>query len=249
MKRYATPCLTLLVVCALSACSSYRDSQQAHGLLGAPVDIARSTMGYDHADEVGTGIVVPDGSGGTMLIPGAARKNPSPYVEEAYELKLKARELAAQMLETQNNQALTGLVAVPTAFASLDDFAESTQLGRYLSEAMIYEFNQRGFPVREYRLPGSISLMEGTGELTLTRSLPPAPATQSWAALLVGTYQRDSAAIFVHARMVRATDGMVLRTAHLVLPLNALVKRMTTNPPKPPEPRKPPFTTGSLRIK
>jgi len=46
--------------------------------------------------------------------------------------------------------------------------------------------------------------------------------------------------------MVRATDGLVLRTAHLVLPLNALVKRMTTNPPPPP---KPPFATGSLHIK
>ncbi|MDR2727372.1 MAG: hypothetical protein LBC10_05210 [Deltaproteobacteria bacterium] len=250
MKRYAAPCLALLLIGALSAgCSTYRDSEQAHGMLGAPVDVARVGLGYDYVDEVTTAIVVPNASGGTMLIPGARRENPAPYVEEAYELKLKARELAAQMLETQNNQALVGLVAIPASFASLDDFTESTQLGRYLSEAMIYEFNQRGFPVREYRLSGSIALREGTGELALTRKLPPLPAKQSWATLLVGTYQRDSAAIFVHARMIRATDGLVLRTAHLVLPLNGLVKRMTTNPPPPPPPPKPPFTAGSLRTK
>ena len=221
----------------------YRDPEQAHGMLGTPIDVAHTGMGYDRVDEVATGLIVPNASGGTMLIPGAARENPQPYIEEAYELKLKVRELAAQMLETQNNQALTGLVAIPTSFASLDDFTESTQLGRYLSETMIYEFNQRGFPVREYRLSGSIILQEGNGELALTRNLPPVPAKQSWATLLVGTYQRDTAAVFVHAKLIRASDGLVLRTAHLVLPLNRLMKRMTTNPPKPP------FTTGSLRVK
>jgi hypothetical protein len=221
-------------------------------MLGAPVDVGHSDMGYDHADEVATGILVPNASGGTMLIPGIGRENPKPYLEEAFELKLKARELAAQMLETQNNQALVGLVAVPSSFANLDNLTESTQLGRYFGESMFYEFNQRGFPVREYRLSGSIVLQEGTGELALTRNLPPAPAKQGWAALLVGTYQRDKAAVFVHARLVRATDGLVLRTAHLVLPLNGLMTRMTTNPPKPPPPPpppKPPFTTGKVHIK
>jgi TolB-like protein len=218
-------------------------------MLGAPINYGRSDTGYDVADEVATGLLVPNASGGTMLIPGAERENPVPYIEEAFELKLKARELAAQMLETQNNQALVGLVAVPSSFANLDNLAESTQLGRYFGEAMYYEFNQRGFPVREYRLSGSIVMQDGTGELALTRNLPPAPAKQSWAALLVGTFQRDKAAVFINARLVRATDGMVLRTAQLVLPLNQLMTRMTTNPPKPAPPPKPPFAAGSLRIK
>lgn len=235
-------CLSL----ALAGCTTYRDpSQQQPGMLGAPVTVERTSLGYDKVDDVGTGMLVPNASGGTMLIPGAKRNGPNPYYEEAVELKLKAREIAAQLLDTHNNSALTGLVAMPVSFVNLDDFNDSSPLGRYLAEAMFYEFNQREFPVREYRLTGSIALREGVGEVAISRSLPPIATNQSWAALLIGTYQRDPSAIFVNARLVRPADGLVLRTAQLVLPLNSLNTRMTTPPPKPPKPL---FDSGTLRI-
>lgn len=157
---------------------------------------------------------------------------------DAQELRLKVRELAAQLLETRTNEGLVGLIALPTSFVNLNNFNQTSSLGRYMAEAMYYEFNQRGFLVREYRLDGSIRMREGAGEFALTRNLPPLAVNQTWGAVLVGTYLKENGSIFINARLVRP-DGMVLRTAQLILNTNPMIARMSTLPP---------FSSGNLRI-
>ena len=242
MNTRISRCLTAMCVLLIFGCSSYRQPAQHPDMPGAPVAVDRTSMGYDRGNEVSSRLLVPNGSGGTMMIPGESVSSPNPHTEEAFELKLKTRELAAQLFETRDNSPLLGLVAMPTSFVDLNNFEESTPLGRYLSESMFYECNQRDFPVREYRLRGNIQLREGTGELSLSRDLKAISTSQSWSALLIGTYLRDESAVFVNARLVRPSDGMVLRSAHMVLPLNSLTNRMSTTPPKPP------FESGTLRI-
>lgn len=188
------------------------------------------------------GLLVPDVEGGYTLVPGGQRPGPAQGTVEAQELKLQVRELASQLLDTWPNQSLAGVVALPTTFVSLDNFNETSGLGRYMAEALFYEFNTRGFAVREYRTNGTIRLEPGQGEFTLSRALPDLKVDKDWAALVVGTYYRDRDAVFVNARMVRPSDGLVLRTAQLVLPMTSLVGRMTAPPPRPP------FAPGSLRI-
>lgn len=156
----------------------------------------------------------------------------SPQYLEAQELKLKVRELADQLLATLPNDCLTGLVALPTSFVNLDNFQQSSTFGRLVGESLIYEFNQRSFPVREYRLPGYIAMRAEQGDFALARQ-GIVNAQEKWAALLLGTYYRDKDAVFVNARLVRAADGMVLRTAQLVLVNTALVERLTTPTPPP----------------
>lgn len=161
----------------------------------------------------------------------------SPQYMEAQELKLKVRELADQLLATLPNDCLTGLVALPTSFVNVNDFQQSSTFGRLVAESLIYEFNQRSFPVREYRLPGYIAMrpdnaLSNPGDFALARQ-GMVNAKEKWAALLLGTYYRDKDAVFVNARLVRAADGMVLRSAQLILVNNALVDRLTTPPPAP----------------
>ena len=185
------------------------------------------------------GLLAPNLDGTYTLIPGGPRPSPAPGTIEAQELKLKVRELASQLLDTWPNQTLTGVVAIPTTFVSLDNFRETSGLGRYMAEALFYEFNTRGFAVREYRTNGTIHMVPGQGEFTLSRALPDIRISQDWAALVVGTYYQDRDAVFVNARMVRPSDGLVLRTAQLVLPMNDMVRRMSAQPP---------FRSGALRI-
>lgn len=156
----------------------------------------------------------------------------SPQYLEAQELKLKIRELADQLLATLPNDCLTGLVALPTSFVNLNNFQQSSTFGRLVGESMIYEFNQRSFPVREYRLPGYIAMRAEQGDFALARQ-GVVNAQEKWAALLLGTYYRDKDAVFVNARLVRAADGMVLRTAQLVLVNTAMVSRLSTPTPPP----------------
>jgi hypothetical protein len=122
-------------------------------------------------------------------------------------------------------------VALPTSFVDQNDFHSSSPLGRYLAEGLIYEFNQRGFPVREYRTDGVITMNDSTGETTLTRKGMLATAKGKGNALLLGTYHQDPDAIFVNARLVRASDGIVMRTGQIMLAPNAVTLRMTNAGP------------------
>ena len=164
------------------------------------------------------------------IIAGCAKTHPLPaqpagYVD-AVELKLKCRELADQMLSTVPNNALQGFVAMPTSFVNENNTSQSSPLGRLMAESMYYEFNQRGFPTREYRLTGNIKVEGGKNDLALAANQIVPTKGQKWAALLVGTYYVDKDATFVNVRLVRASDGLVLRTAELVLPNTPVVYRM-----------------------
>lgn len=156
-----------------------------------------------------------------------AAESPSGYVD-AVELKLKCRELADQMLATVPNDALKGFVAMPTSFVNENNTSQSSPLGRLMAESMYYEFNQRGFPTREYRLTGNIAVQGGKNDIALVANQVVPTKGQKWAALLVGTYYVDPAATFVNVRLVRASDGLVLRTGQLVLPNTPVVYRMAT---------------------
>lgn len=144
---------------------------------------------------------------------------------DAVELKLKFRELADQLLTTMPNYSLQGMVAMPVTFVDQNYTQRASVLGRLISEAMFYEFNQRGFPTREYRLTGNIEVRGARDNLVLVPDKK-ILATQGWAAILLGTYCVDHDATFVHARLVRAKDGLVMRTAELVLPNRPIILRL-----------------------
>ncbi len=177
-----------------------------------------------------------------------------PGYVDAVELKLKCRELADQMLSTVPNSALQGFVAMPTSFVNENNTNQSSPLGRLMAESMYYEFNQRGFPTREYRLTGNIKVEGGKNDLALVANQLVPTKGQKWAALLVGTYYVDKDATFVNARLVRASDGLVLRTAQLVLPNTPVIARMamagsgssTLNAPQ--KTANGPGTAGTIRI-
>jgi hypothetical protein len=122
-------------------------------------------------------------------------------------------------------------VALPTSFVDQNDFNSSSPLGRYLAEGLIYEFSQRGFPVREYRTDGSIAMRAGLGETTLARKGAIATAKGKNNALLIGAYHQDPDVIFVNARLVRSSDGIVLRTGQIMLTPNAVTLRMANAGP------------------
>lgn len=155
---------------------------------------------------------------------GASPREPG-YVD-AVEIRLKGRELADQMLATMPNEAIQGFVAMPTSFVDMNDTARSSSLGRLLAESLYYEFNQRGYPTREYRLTGSIAVQGGRNDIALAANQLVPVAGQKWAALVVGTYHKDNDVTFVNARLVRASDGLVLRTGQLVLANTPIVERL-----------------------
>lgn len=174
--------------------------------------------------QVDGGLLVPDGAGGMVLMPVSGRMEPEGYVE-ARELRLKIRELGEQLVAGMEDCSLQGTVALPTSFVDLGDFERTSPLGRLIAEQLYHELHQRGYAVKEYRMPGSIRVKKGEGEMALSRNIGKVAAKSS-SVIIVGTYQYDRDAVFVNARLVRPKDGTVLRTASQVLQSNDLTRRM-----------------------
>lgn len=249
MSRSTQPWVLLVSLLAaassVSGCGSYRPGAQPVELGSGLVEYSANGNGLGKINRFESSILMPDGRGGYLVSPGGPRQGQPAAVIEAQELRLRVRELASQLLETRSNEALAGLVALPTSFVDLNDFTDSSPLGRYMAEAMFYEFNQRGVPVREYRMDGKIRMREAQGEFALTRQLPPLNVKQKWSAVLLGTYLKEGNAYFVNVRLVRPIDGMVLRTGQIVFGNNTLLAEMTAKPVPPPPP---PFSSGTMRI-
>lgn len=184
------------------------------------------------------GVVTPDGDGGYVWIP-APSGDAVAGQADARELKLKVREMASQLIAGMD-PALRGMVALPTSFVNQENFSQSSPLGRFMAEQLIYEFNQRGFPVREYRMASAITAKEGQGEFLLSRKVAPVSAKTGNAVFVVGTYFLDRQAVFVNARLVRG-NGEVLRTAQIMLPGTPMTRRMLAGTGKI-------LTKGSLPI-
>jgi len=162
----------------------------------------------------------------SQTIEGVHYQAPDPAYADARELKLKLRELADQLVADMQDCSLQGAVALPTSFVSLDDFNESSAFGRLIGEQLFYELNQRGYPVREYRMSGNIQPRERAGEFALSRELGSLSAKPGNAVVIVGTYARGNNAVFVNARLVRPKDGRVVRTANLVIESNPTLESM-----------------------
>lgn len=245
MSRTTQPWMLYVALLAaastISGCVGYRSDVQSSDIeSGAVVSGARPASTTVNTAE--SGLLLQEGAGGYTWNRSGPRQAMPQVLAEAQELRLRVKELAAQLLEMRPNEALAGLVALPTSFVNLNDFNDTSPLGRYMAEAMFHEFNTRGMAVREYRLDGKIHLREMQGEFALTRSLPPLSTNQSWSAVLVGTYLHDGNAFFVNVRLVRPADGMVLRTGQIVFAGNTLLAELVAKP------KLPPFSTGTLRI-
>lgn len=170
------------------------------------------------------GMAMPDGNGGVVWMP-VPPQGPETGYMDARELRLKMRELADQLISGVRDHALASSVALPTSFVHQDDFEHTSSFGRFVSEQLFYEFNQRGFPVREYRLAGALKTRKD-GEFLLSRAVSAISAKDPNSVFVVGTYYADRQAVFVNARLVRGGNGQVLRTAQLVLAPNELTRRM-----------------------
>lgn len=180
---------------------------------------ARPAQRQDH------GIVLPDGKGGVIVIPGAEDTAQNPNVVDARELKLKMRELASQLVAGLPS-SMSGHIALPTAFVHQDDFERSSSFGRFIAEQLFYEFNQRGLRTKEYRMAPMLTVRED-GEFILSRNVEASPLAAN-TVYVVGTYYTDGHVMFLSARLIRS-NGDILRTGQLVMQVNPLTKRMLAN--------------------
>lgn len=227
-RPYAIALLAAVALSALAGCASKQPDELSAGAMlrggSGPRTQINGTTVSSFEGELESSTVMPDGSGGVIILPGQKREPENPNLVDARELKLKVRELAEQLVADMKDCSLQGTVALPVSFVNLNDFTETSAFGRLMGEQLFYELNQREYPVREYRIQNSVRVKERAGEFALSREF--GKVASGSAVIVVGTYSSTPDAVFVNARLVRPKDGRVIRTANLVLENNATIKRM-----------------------
>jgi TolB-like protein len=184
------------------------------------------------------GMHVPDGRGGYVWIKDKDPMIAPPEdVERVREFKLKIRELSDRLLmptgQAAELQALEQDTVISVSFVDMDKFDRSSSFGRFLGESMIHEFSRRGLPVREFRNMGLPEAKPGMGEFAMTRDGARLLSQAGDGLIIGGTYYHDADTVFINARLFRAADGMVLRTAAMELRQSDMLRTMlakgTTN--------------------
>jgi TolB-like protein len=103
-------------------------------------------------------------------------------------------------------------------FVDINNLETSSGLGRVIGEQIGSRFAQQGFTVIEIKMRNNIFVAEGTGELMLSRSVKEISQSHNAAAVIAGTYAVARQSVYVNARLIRATDNLVLAAYDYVLP-------------------------------
>lgn len=111
-------------------------------------------------------------------------------------------------------------------FVDINNVETSSGLGRVIGEQLGSRFAQQGFTVVEIKMRSNIFVAEGTGELTLSRSVREISQSHNAAAVIAGTYAVARQSVYVTARLIRATDNLILASYDYVLPLGPDAKAL-----------------------
>ena len=118
--------------------------------------------------------------------------------------------LAAQMVE--NKKMDTNKPVLITSFVRLDEFKQTSEFGRIVSESLINELSNRGFEITEFRGQMAVSVND-EGEYFISRK-PHEIKNQALSTyIVVGTYSRQNGRVILNARVIDNITGKIISSA------------------------------------
>jgi TolB-like protein len=134
---------------------------------------------------------------------------------------------AADILMARAGTLIDGSKTIVAAsFVNIDNLDNSSSFGRIVSQQLASRFTQKGYKVTEMLLRNNIYIKEGEGEFLLSRTLKSISAQHNVQAVIVGTYAIAANNIYVVAKLVRATDSIVLSSHDYTFPVGPDIKQL-----------------------
>lgn len=159
-----------------------------------------------------------------VLLAGCALESGNPQPKPP-SLNVLVEEAAQRMLaDYPDLERYTPMIAA--TFVDIDQLQRSSTFGRISSELFASELSRAGLAVREVKMRDSLFIEENVGELILSREVRRLMAVHDARAILMGTYAVGQREIYVSVRVVRASDALVLGTAHFSMPLDNHVRSL-----------------------
>ena len=118
--------------------------------------------------------------------------------------------LAAQMSE--NKKFDSNKPVLITSFVRLDEFKQTTEFGRVVSESLINELSNKGFEIIEFRGQMAVSVND-EGEYFISRKPHELKSKIPDTYVVVGTYSRQPGKVMLNARVIDNITGKIITTA------------------------------------
>lgn len=125
-------------------------------------------------------------------------------------LEATIASLAAQMVE--NKKMDTNKPVLITSFVRLDEFKQTSEFGRVVSESLINELSNRGFEITEFRGQMAVSIND-EGEYFISRKPNELKNKTPNTYVVVGTYSRQMGKIMLNARVIDNVIGKIITSA------------------------------------
>lgn len=115
------------------------------------------------------------------------------------------------------------------SFVSLEDLRKTSPFGMQLSESFVFEMQQHGLSLIDYKATGFIRITPN-GDFVYSRNTSELPKVQPIEYLLIGTYNRTMRGYIVNARLVGARSKVVVASAQQLIPLSVYNSAMDIDP-------------------
>lgn len=153
--------------------------------------------------------------------------------QEATELRARVRELGRQLLVNAQESIPEEYVITVNSFVSLSNLYKTSSLGRYVAEQLIGEMQLAGVEVLDVRKAAGLMIHERHGEFGLSRDMNELSYAHHSQAMIVGTYTVAEGQVFINARLLQNSDGMVLSNASMVFELDPVTRKMLSDESQP----------------
>lgn len=118
--------------------------------------------------------------------------------------------LAAQMSENKKFDSNKPILI--TSFVRLDEFKQTTEFGRVVSESLINELSNKGFEIIEFRGQMAVSIND-QGEYFISRKPHELKSKIPDTYVVVGTYSRQPGKVMLNARVIDNITGKIITSA------------------------------------
>ncbi|MGR2768085.1 FlgO family outer membrane protein [Photobacterium sp. GSS17] len=157
-----------------------------------------------------------------------------PYSGSAFMLKETPRHTIDYFIEgmteqlVASNQYLTAKTPLAvTSFVDLQDMRETNWLGNTVAESFMFQMQQRGYTVVDYKATGAIKVTT-EGDFAISRNWKDLAAEQPVDFVLTGTMVRQAAGVMVNARIIGMRSRVVIASAQGFLPAERIGSDLDT---------------------
>ncbi len=127
----------------------------------------------------------------------------------------------SDQLERNLDKKYLASPVIVASFLNLDDFSETSNLGRILSESLIHQLHIKKWKVLDARLAQNLIINE-SGEFALSRDIKNIKNNYNVSGIVSGTYSVLDTGILINLKVIDIKSGLVTSSAQTIIPLDGL---------------------------